>query len=248
MIVHPAITELASFGKLSGERPGGSVQGQKSYFATASASGVREYQPGDALRRIHWPSSARHARLMVKEFDLDPFSDLWLILDLDTAVQVGSGQDSTEEWAVSTCATLANYFVREQRQLGLITQGRILTPDRGYRQLQKALDLLAVVKPTSGVPLEQLLVSEEARFSRGATALVITPSTDERWLFGSRLVAARGVAFVAVLLEASTFGAGQSSVLLVSSLAALGVPTYLVKRGDALAQALARPNVVTSDG
>ncbi|MHB0871478.1 MAG: DUF58 domain-containing protein [Chloroflexota bacterium] len=241
VIVYPAITPLASFGRLPGELPGGSLQAQRTHFTTPNAAGVREYQPGDALCRIHWLSSARQRRLMVKEFDLDPLSEVWLVLDLDSEVQAGSGQDSTEEWVVSVGATLANYFLAQQREVGIMTQGRVLVADRGYRQLQKVLELLAVVRSNSSTPLERLVISEEVRLSRGATVVMVTPSTDERWLAACRMLGARGVSVLAVLLEASTFGARQSSLLLVSSLAACGVPTYLVKKGDNLARALAQP-------
>ena len=241
VLVYPPITPLPFFGRLPGKLPGGSVQRQRTHFVTPNASGVREYQPGDALARIHWLSSARQNRLMVKEFELDPLSDAWLILDLDSEVQVGSDQDSTEETTVSIGATLANYFLAEQREVGIITQGRALAADRGQRQLHKALDLLAVIHSSSSIPLEQLVLSEENRFARGATAVIVTPSTDERWLSACRFLAARGVTVFAVLLEASTFGGKEPSLLLVSSLAASGVPTYLVKRGDDLGTALARP-------
>ncbi|HEX2987558.1 MAG TPA: DUF58 domain-containing protein [Chloroflexota bacterium] len=241
VIVYPAITPLNSFGHLPGELPGGSVQSQRTHFVTPNASGVREYQSGDALSRIHWLSSARQNRLMVKEFELDPLSDVWLILDLDTEVQIGTGQDSTEEVTVAIAATLANYFLREQREVGIIAQGEVLPADRGHRQLHKALDLLAVIRSNSKIPLEQLVLSEETRFARGATAVIVTPSTDEKWLAACRLLAARGVTVFAVLLEVSTFGDKRSSVPLVSSLAASGVPTYLVKRGDDLALALSSP-------
>lgn len=242
IIVYPAITRLFSFARLPGDLPGGNVQTQHTPFTTPNAAGVRDYQPGDSLNRIHWLSSARHGRLMTKEFDLDPLADVWLVLDLDDQVQVGSGQDSTEEWAVAIAATLASYFVGQQRQVGLITQGRALVADRGDRQLHKLLDLLAVVRSDSSVPLEQLILSEENRFVRGATMVVITSSIDERWLATCSLLMSRGVTVLAVLLEASTFGAKDSPLLSISSMAAVGIPSYLVRRGDDLAAALAQPS------
>jgi uncharacterized protein (DUF58 family) len=178
---------------------------------------------------------------MSKEFELDPLSDVWIVLDLDREVQAGSGQDSTEEWAVSAAATLANYFLGLQREVGIITQERLLTADRGQRQIQKALELLAVVHATSSTPLQEMVISEELRLTRGATAVIVTPSADEGWLNACRLLAVRGVSVIVVLLEVSTFGSRQSSLLLVSSLAVQGIPTYLIKRGDDLSQALARP-------
>lgn len=245
VIVYPAITPLVSFARLPGELPGGNLQTEHTPFTTPNAAGVREYQPGDSLNRIHWLSSARQGRLMTKEFDLDPLSDVWLVLDLDDQVQAGSGQDSTEEWAVSIAATLASYFAGQQRQIGLVTQGSALAADRGDRQLHKLLDLLAVVHSDSSMPLEQLILSEETRFVRGATVVVVSPSVDEGWLSTSSLLMARGVTVLAVLLEASTFGAKSSSLLPVSSLVAAGIPSYLVKRGDDLSMALAQPSAAT---
>ncbi len=241
VVVYPAIIELTSFSPLQGELPGGNIRGQRTQVTTPNAAGVRDYQPGDAMSRIHWLSSARRRQLMVKEFDLDPLSDVWLILDLDGEVQVGSGEDSTEESVVSIGATLAKYFLDQQRELGIITQGRVLVADRGHRQFQKSLELLAVIHAGSSTSLERVVMSEEVRVGRGATAVIVTPSTDERWLAACRLLAAKGVSVIAVLLEAESFGSKQSSYVLVSFLAAWGVPIYLVKRGDNLAQALAHP-------
>jgi len=246
VIIYPAVVDLTSFGRLRGELPGGSAVTQRAHFVTPNAAGVRDYSPGDSLCRIHWPTSARQRKLMVKEFELDPMSDVWLVLDMDGDVHLGEGDDSTEEWSVKICASLVSYFIGQQREVGVITQERVLPADRGYRQLHKALDLLAVVHTNSNTPLEQLVLSDEVRFARGSTAVIITPSTDERWPNACRLLAARGVMVLAVVLEASTFGGKESSLMLVGTLAALGVPTYLVKRGDDLSRTLARPSLVSA--
>ena len=55
--------------------------------ATSHAAGVRDYQPGDPLNRIHWKSSARKDRFMVKEFDQDPQGDVWILLDASKFTQ-----------------------------------------------------------------------------------------------------------------------------------------------------------------
>ena len=240
VVVYPAITPLASFGKLAGELPGGGAQRHRTHFTTPNASGVRDYQPGDALRRIHWPSSVRHSRLMVKEFELDPLSEVWLVLDLHSDVQLGSGADSTEEWAVSVAATIANYYLGKQREVGIVTQGTALPADRGDRQLQKILEMLAVVRSASNVPLEELMAAEGSRFPRGSTAVIVTPSADERWLVAGDVLLARGVTVIAVLLDALSFGGKRSGLSVVGSLAFAGVQTYVVRKGDDLGRALGR--------
>jgi uncharacterized protein (DUF58 family) len=245
VVVYPAIVELPAFGSLPGELPGGSVQGERVHFTTPNVASIRDWVPGDSFNRIHWRTTARTGRLVVKEFELDPFSDLWLILDLDRDAHFGRGPESTEEYAVTACAALANRFLNEHRAVGLIGQGHLLTPDRGPRQLNKILELLAVVRIRKSEPLHELLVSEDARFGRMASVVVITATTDEAWVSQVRALSRRGVFTSAVLMESNTFGSQEASILLVASLAAGSVPTYLVKRGEPLASALAQPQVAS---
>ena len=54
-------------------------------------TGIRPYNHGDAINRIHWLSSVRHGELQVKEFDLEQTADLWLLLDLERAAHAGVG-------------------------------------------------------------------------------------------------------------------------------------------------------------
>jgi uncharacterized protein (DUF58 family) len=88
LLVYPAIVPLQSFGLLFGDLPGGSRTERRSFHSTPNAAGIRQYQPGDPMNRIHWPMSARIQQLMVKEFELDPTADLWLVLDLNEDVHV----------------------------------------------------------------------------------------------------------------------------------------------------------------
>src|SRR5439155_21655556 len=111
----------------------------------ARAAGVRASPPADPSSRSHWATTPQLRYLMVKEFELDPFSDVWVILDLDRQAHHGSGPDSTEEYSVTVAASLARHFLMQNRSVGLLAQKEVLPPDRGIRQLTKVLELLAVV-------------------------------------------------------------------------------------------------------
>jgi uncharacterized protein (DUF58 family) len=74
LLVLPMIIPVANFPSPAGLLPGGKAIQRKSYDVTPHASGVREYVHGDPLKRIHWPSTARRGKLMVKEFEQDPQS------------------------------------------------------------------------------------------------------------------------------------------------------------------------------
>jgi uncharacterized protein (DUF58 family) len=241
IVVYPRAVPLPRFGRVPGELPGGALQGVRVQFSTPNVTSVREYRPGDAFNRIHWPSTARTNRLMVREFELDPTADVWIVLDLNADVHTGGGLESTEEYAVSACASLARHLLDQGRAVGLVSQSATLPADRGPRQAERILEVLAVVRASSHLPLSALLSAETSRFARSSTLIVITPSTSEAWAYFCQALGGRGVHTTAVLIEAATFGSAPSTLLLVSSLAAAHIATYLVKRGDALDHALSAP-------
>lgn len=157
LVVLPMIFEIASFLSPPGLLPGGQVIRRKATDVTPHASGVREYVPGDPMKRIHWPSTARRGQVMVKDFEQDPQAEVWLFVDAQETVhyQKGAGAvveasnvdpllfkldafllgrrpdfhlpPSTLEYAVTISASLAHYFLDQRRAVGLITSGRAQT-------------------------------------------------------------------------------------------------------------------------
>jgi uncharacterized protein (DUF58 family) len=243
VVVYPRAVPLPGFGRVPGELPGGSLQGVRVPFSTPNVSSVREYRPGDAFNRIHWPTTARTTRMMVREFELDPTSDIWIVLDLNAEVHVGSGVESTEEYAVTVAASLARHLLDQGRAVGLVSQTATLPADRGPRQLERILEVLALVQANSPLTLAAMLGAETSRFARSSTLIVVTSSTAEAWARFCQALTGRGVHTTAVLVEAATFAHAPSTLLLVSSLSAAHIPTYMVKRGDALDHALASPRL-----
>jgi uncharacterized protein (DUF58 family) len=264
ILVYPATVELPGFEPPVGTLPGGEAVRRRAQYITTNVAGIRDYAPGDSFNRIHWPSTARMRRVMVKEFELDPLADLWVILDMEGGVHVGqvdvegaSAFDAlwgggykfqlaptTEEYGVTAAASLCRHFLGLNRTVGLITYGaegrRLIQADRGERQLNKVLEQLAIVRAGGRVSLEQLLAAEERLFGRNTTVVVITPSTSEAWVNPLRDLGRRGVRMMAVVLDAGTFGAAPPSLGVVSTLIANGVPCYTVKCGEPLGQALSR--------
>ena len=241
VLVYPRAVELPSFYVPPANLPGEGRFRRRTHYVTPNASAVRPYEFGDSYNRIHWPSTARTGELMVKVFELDPASDIWVILDLDRDVHAGEGDDSTEEYAVSIAASVARYFLMANRSVGFMSFGRkfdVEEPERGVQQYTRILESLAMARTWGDVPLGDLLSNESRRFGRHTTVVVITPSTDERWVAGLGMLQQRGVKLAAILLEPSTFGAPQSSLDVFASLAASDVYTYLVKHADSLDAAL----------
>jgi uncharacterized protein (DUF58 family) len=263
IIVYPATFDLAGFEPPGGRLAGGGAIRRRVHYITTNVAGVRDYAPGDSFNRIHWPSTARTGRLIVKQFEMDPTADIWIVLDMDQAVQVGELSEElpdmqqpavlwtrklkteidpcTEEYGVTLAASLARHFLGQNRSVGLIAYGQerqVVQLDRGERQMLKILETLAVIRAEGRWALEHVIAAEERAFSRSTTLIVITPSTSVAWVAALRDLKRRGVQVLAILLEGSTFGQAPSSLEVVTSLAANNTPCYLVKRGDDLAAVL----------
>jgi uncharacterized protein (DUF58 family) len=243
LLVLPNVFDLRAFPLFPGVMPGRGRGSQRSLQVTTNVVTVRDYRPGDALTRIHWPSTARHGQLMVKEFDLDPTIDVVILLDLDREAHAGEDESSTEEYAVTIAASISAFLLR-QRELTVTLEapgpsGISLPADRGERQLDRSLEALAVVRADRHYPLSTALAELEMRLSRNTALIVITPSTDLDWEQQLGYLRRRGVRPAVVLLDPSTFDDHHGGVARVlDALDGAGVPSVTVKLGDALARVL----------
>ena len=230
---------------------------ERTLQTTPLATTVRPYVPGDSFNRIHWRSTARLGEIQVKEFDLEQTADVWIFVDLDSRVQAGEGDISTVEEAMRVAASIAHDAILENRAVGLTTSGHRLVSipaDRGPRQRQKIMQLLAAVEGDGRTPLEEVLLTGLPKLRRGMTAVVVTASRERRWVRTLTSLRARGVTAAVVALDAETYelsggarrGAdpeadmsAQEQRALRFALAEYDVKTYEVHAGDNLGAVLA---------
>ena len=241
VLVYPNAPELPSLYVPPASLPGDGRFRRRTHNVTPNVSGLRSYEPGDSFSRVHWPATARTGNLMVKLFELDPVSDIWVLLDLEREVHVGEGDDGTEEAAVMVAASVARYFIGANRSVGLLAYGddlQVDDPNRGGNHYTRILESLALARAVGEVSLAQLLLEESRKFGRHTTVIAVTPSPRDDWALALTSLASRGVKVAAVLLEGETFGAATSSLDVYGTLASGGVHTYTVKRQDDLVQVL----------
>jgi uncharacterized protein (DUF58 family) len=234
---------------------------------TTNVAGVRDYAAGDSFSRIHWPSTARQDRLIVKEFELDPTADLWLFVDMHRGVQAGQPvaeegdtvelpalfqprrqklllAPTTEEYSVTAAASLAQHFIRRNRAVGLVAYGQrreVLPADRGERQLTKILETLAIIRAEGSVPLAHILATEADRLSRGTTLVIVTPATDNAWVLVTRDLSRRGLRSIAVLVDPASFGKRFTIDKPLALLRASATPTYVIRCDEPLEALLSTP-------
>lgn len=204
VVVYPRLEALPSWRLPAANLEGSHASPERTLQTTPMATMVRPYAPGDSMNRIHWRSTARHGEIQVKEFDLEQTADAWIILDLQRSIQTGRGEESTVEAAIRAAASIADKALGENRAVGMtINAARTtyLPPDRGGRQHQKVMQLLAAVEADSAAPLVETLVGSIGRLRRGMTAVVITASQETDWVRPLASLRARGVACVVVALD-----------------------------------------------
>ncbi len=241
LLVLPRVLPITSFALFTGGLPGRGRSSRRALQTTTNATTIRDYVAGDALSRIHWRSSAHYNKLMVKEFDLDPAVDAWIFLDLHDTVQVGEGEHSTEEYGVTIAATVATYLLRQDLSVGLIVNGErreILSLDRGDRQIERVLELLAVVRAGAGPELKEALALDAFHFGRNTVAIIITPSNSRDWHEGLRHLQRRGVQVAVVGLDAASFDDRPADEDTLALLEGAGIPVMRVKNREPLAQIL----------
>lgn len=211
---------------------------------TTDVASIRQYSDGDSYRRIHWPYTARMNSLMVKEFDLGLSAENWVVLDMDAEVHVGASLDlveNTEEAAVTVAASLINRMADFSIPTGLaVSSGQrvIHRPNTSPEHPGRLLEMLAIVKPSGNTSLERFLYELRPFFSRFNTLTVITPSCDLEWAPALQNLRRGGVSVSVVLIDPQEYGGSTSVDAVVQSLTAYELPSYVVKRGQSLNDAL----------
>jgi uncharacterized protein (DUF58 family) len=143
---------------------------------SAAYLGVRDFRPGDDVRRVHWPATARYARPMVKEFELDLAPYFTLFLDLGRDHRAGTGRKSTLEYVVRTAASLLATAARRGDTVQLFGEAcepLAVPPGRGELHLACALDRLIRVRQDGALPLLDLVRRELAAVPPGSTAALV---------------------------------------------------------------------------
>lgn len=255
MIVYPATVPIYEFASPIGRLSGGQAVRRRTYEVTTNAAGIRDYAPGDALNRIHWKTSARRGKLYVKEFELDPLSDIWVFVDFDRKSAVaahgvahrvqGGGAwklpSNTEEYVVTCAASIAEYYIDKDRAVGMAAYTpyrEIIQPDRGDRQLSNILEVLALAKSETSMSLMQMLAIEGSLITRGNTLVIVTASLDDVWLNEAQALKRKGLHIVAVLIDASSFGGRGDFMATQAKAEGIGIQTYPVRLYDDLTTVL----------
>jgi uncharacterized protein (DUF58 family) len=245
IVVHPRLVELRSlfseFGRLGGDgrrlllrRPVG--------FDFHS---VREYEQGESLRRVHWPTTARRGQLMVKELEDAPRDAVVVLLDCDPAGAVGEPPESSFDAAARAAGSVLRVYAARGRRSVLVTTGRspsVVTATSLAGDFPVVLDALAGAEADAPHGLARELGRPSTAGGRSGELVVVTAALEARTV--DRLLAAATRQLVSVVwIDAPSF-AGRATRVAPGALrlSAAGVRVAVVRRGDDLAAALEAPH------
>ena len=198
---------------------------------------VRDYERGESLRRVHWPSTAKRGSLMVKELEDAPRDEVAVVLD----ARANGAPASAFDAQVRAAGSILRAHVKRSRRSVLLVNGasQELLRANGVDDWGPALELLAAAEPDGNRAVELLLADEASLVARALElALVtsaLTPGLVERVV--QRALARRHVSVVYV--DAATFdGRARRREPGLLRLQAASVPVAVIGAGDDLASVL----------
>ena len=183
LIVYPRLYTVAEL-KLPAKNPFGERRSADRLFEDAlRTAGIRDWQPADGLKRIHWKATARHAALLSRVYEPSEEAQVLLFLNVATMPRHWQGLiPELLERAISVAGSLAALCSELRLPVGLIANGYLpnsdqpirLLPGRSPEQLVRILELLAAVTAFAARPIEEMLLAEAPRLPWGATVVVVT--------------------------------------------------------------------------
>jgi uncharacterized repeat protein (TIGR01451 family) len=124
IMVYPKVVPLPGY-DLASRRPIGEIRLTHRLFEDPTRiAGVRFYQPGDPLNRVHWKATARTGRLHSKIYDASTIAGSTIVLDFHRASYPARYEPARSELAVTTVVALANAVSLMNQPVGLVTNGR----------------------------------------------------------------------------------------------------------------------------
>jgi uncharacterized repeat protein (TIGR01451 family) len=124
LMVYPRVVPLQGY-DLASRRPIGDVLlTHRLYEDPTRIAGVRPYQAGDPLNRIHWRATARSGQLHSKVYEATTLAGATVLLDFHHSGYPPRGEPDRSELAVTTAVSLANAVCEMGQQIGLVTNAR----------------------------------------------------------------------------------------------------------------------------
>jgi uncharacterized protein (DUF58 family) len=183
LIVYPQVMPLEALG-FPPKEPFGEIKATWRILEDPSrAVGIRDHQPEDSFRHIHWKATARRQDLQVKVYEPTTSQNLVVFVNVATLPFYWQGiRPLLLEQVIAVAASITSHAVEDRFLVGLMANGSIphsdqpikVLPSRRPDQLARLLEALAAVTSFTTTSIERLLLTESPRLPWGATLVVVT--------------------------------------------------------------------------
>src|SRR5436190_341117 len=192
---------------------------------------LREYQMGDDLRRVHWPSTARLDELMIRQDDMPWQGRASVLVDLRRGVHT----DESLELALEAAASIVDASTRRRALIRMVaTDGTDSGFGTGRAHLDIILERLAAARLHADIKLPAMLTSLRRAGVGGSLAVVTTARTGANDLDAIARLRSRYGSVVLVMFERSEpqrASAGRAAAAKPKAIPAMG-PVVRVTRDD----------------
>lgn len=262
LVVIPSYEKLKSFTEPSSSLTGGAAHKSRDTEVSPYAVSIREFYPGDPLRRIDWKSTARLSKLMVKEFEEDPQAIVWVLLDGNDEVHYRinkQGLSETEkkqqvlfekferrefylpedtfEYAVSFAASICEYYIDNGRSIGFGAncQSSIhIAPERGTRQLDKVLEILSSLSVASFTKFPEFLFSQSNLIQKGSSVILLTSNTGTEFIQAIQMLNRRNISIILVSINPKEFGNTENTNSFYDVVKSMDLKLMEIRKGEKL--------------
>jgi len=193
LVVYPRVVPVIAPAPLARQVLGDRVRRQSLFADPSRLAGVREYIPGDSLRRVHWGASARSGTLQVRRDEPTGGRRLWVIVDVETAPEDrwwAAGDTDAQETVVMVAASLATWAMNAGVAVGISANGRSAGSSGDMsipcgthpRHQTRILDGLARLRPWPSRLLREAMVLASPLWPTDASVILVTcmPSEAKR--------------------------------------------------------------------
>ncbi|MFZ7112682.1 MAG: DUF58 domain-containing protein [Desulfatiglandales bacterium] len=187
IIVYPRIFPIIRIDLPSLQPMGDSAVDKRLFQDPARPIGVRDYQPFDSLKHIHWKASARRQGLQVKIFEPTTTFKVAIFLAIDSFQRNGAFDEDLFELGISTAATIAYHLSEQGSPVGLYVntqsaeggQGISILPGANRDQLIQILEALAKTTEKAKESFDALLMREREGLPAGTTLVMVCAELSE---------------------------------------------------------------------
>ena len=213
VIVYPSIYPMELINNQG--LPAGSISVKdKMYEDVTQFRSLREYVPGDDMKRINWKASAKTSKLYTMEFDSTLYFPVLILLNFCADDYPVRYRNQNIERAAEVAASLAFYYANLKQEMGFIATGTLGVEEEsvvsvqnksGYEHAQEILEVIAKLKTIKGsTDFNTILFASRASIPMGTKVLVVSPRIREGQ--AQSLIAAkrRGINIQILQIESSS--------------------------------------------